>query len=188
MAIGNSIGRFISVDEQALGAPCRKLGKILVEVDVHSGLLETLEIQWRDQYYTQRLDYMGLPFRCTLCRKMGHLRDSCRGFAAEEEPEDYCPRKLQRCESPEVTVVGFDSPQFGTMDDPSTSDTDSLTGKLRLFCPVLYHSLTSLERLVLDASVSDIGLRVQTPLSMPTLLIFLMTKAEIFHSHISSNT
>ena len=87
-----------------------------------------------------------------------------------------------------MTVVGFDSPQFGMKDDLSTSDTNSLTGKLRLFCHVLYHSFTSLERLVLDASVSDIGLRVQTPLSMPTLLIFLMTKAEIFHSHISLNT
>jgi hypothetical protein len=54
------------VDEQALGAPDRKMGRILVEVDIHSGLLETLEIQWRDQLYTQRLDYMGLPF-AALC-------------------------------------------------------------------------------------------------------------------------
>jgi hypothetical protein len=44
MAIGNSIGRFISVNEQALGSSDRKMGRILVEVDIHSGLLETLDI------------------------------------------------------------------------------------------------------------------------------------------------
>jgi len=45
MVIGNSIGHFIGVDEQALGAPDRNLGRVLVEVEIHSGLLETLDIQ-----------------------------------------------------------------------------------------------------------------------------------------------
>jgi hypothetical protein len=48
----------------------------------------------------------------------------------EEEPEDFCPRKLQRCDSPEATSVGLDTPRFGTLDCPSSSDTDTLTGKL----------------------------------------------------------
>jgi hypothetical protein len=62
MAIGNALGRFICVDEQSPCAPNRKLGRILVEIDIHSGLLETLDIQWRDQFFSQRLDYLGLPF------------------------------------------------------------------------------------------------------------------------------
>jgi len=51
MVIGNSIGHFIGVYEQALGALDRKLGQVLVEVDIHSGLLETLDIQWRDRCF-----------------------------------------------------------------------------------------------------------------------------------------
>jgi hypothetical protein len=46
MAIGNTLGRFICVDEQSSCSPNRKLGRILVEIDIHSGLLETLDIQW----------------------------------------------------------------------------------------------------------------------------------------------
>jgi hypothetical protein len=67
------------VDEQALGTPDRKLGWVLVEVDIHSGLLETLEIQWRDQLFSHRLDYLGLPFRCTRCHKTGHLKNTYPG-------------------------------------------------------------------------------------------------------------
>jgi hypothetical protein len=43
-SIDNALGRFIKVDEQTLCALDRKLGKILVEVDIHSILLETLDI------------------------------------------------------------------------------------------------------------------------------------------------
>lgn len=55
----------------------------------------------------------------------------------EEESEDYCPRKLQRCDSPVAGSLGRDSPRLGTQDYPSFSDTETLTGKLRTFCPVL---------------------------------------------------
>jgi len=46
-AIGNEIGWFIMVDEQTLKASSKRVGKILVEVDIHLGLLETLENEWR---------------------------------------------------------------------------------------------------------------------------------------------
>jgi hypothetical protein len=98
--IGNALSRFISVDEQSLGAPDRKLGRILVEIDIHLGLLETLDIQWRDQLFSQRMDYLGLPFRCTYCRKTGHLRSSCQGTVEEEEEENSRLRKMPRCDSP----------------------------------------------------------------------------------------
>jgi hypothetical protein len=51
--------------------------KILVEVDVHVGLLEVLEIEWWGLLFVQRLDYLGIPFRCTICRRTGHLRKEC---------------------------------------------------------------------------------------------------------------
>jgi hypothetical protein len=40
----------------------QRMGKILVEMDVHNGLLEGLDIEWRGKTYGQKLDYMGLPF------------------------------------------------------------------------------------------------------------------------------
>jgi hypothetical protein len=51
--------------------------KILVEVDIHGGLLENLEIDWRGFIYTQRMDYLGVPFRCSRCRQTGHLKKDC---------------------------------------------------------------------------------------------------------------
>jgi hypothetical protein len=140
------------VDEQALGAPDRKLGWVLVEVDLHSGLLETLEIQWRDQLFSQRLDYLGLPFRCMRYHKIGHLKNTCSSLSDKEESESSRLRKFPRCESLAVDSIARDYPLFETQDSPPLLDSDSLSGKLRSFYPSLFHSLTSLENNVLDAS------------------------------------
>jgi len=53
-------------------------------------------------------------------------------------------------------------------DTPSSSVSEAFTGKLIFFCPVLYQSLTSLEKLVLDASCPEIGLRGQSSFSEPS--------------------
>jgi hypothetical protein len=129
-AIGNTIGCFIDVDEQALGAPDRKLGRILVEINIHSGLLETLDIQWRDQLFSQRLDYLGLPFCCTLCRKTGPLRSTCQG-TVEKELENTRLRKMPRCDSLALDSYARESHLNETPDSPSLSDSNTLTGKLK---------------------------------------------------------
>jgi hypothetical protein len=100
------------VYEQALGAPDRKLGRVLIEVDVHSGLLEKLEIQWRDQLILQKLDYLGLPFRCLRYRRTRHLKDNCPGLSKEEESKSSCLQKFPRCESPVVDSIARDYPLF----------------------------------------------------------------------------
>jgi len=38
VAIGNSLGTFISLGENLLSTSCRNIGKIFVEMDVHGGL------------------------------------------------------------------------------------------------------------------------------------------------------
>jgi hypothetical protein len=86
--IGNSLDTFITVDRQNLTAPVRKVGRILVEMDIHCGLPEVLEIEWRGRKILQRLDYLGIPFRCSLCHSTGHLRKDCNGWVAEDESED----------------------------------------------------------------------------------------------------
>jgi len=45
-AIGDSLGRFIALDSKLLDSPSRKMGKVLVEMDITTGLPETLEISW----------------------------------------------------------------------------------------------------------------------------------------------
>jgi hypothetical protein len=84
MAIGNSLGRFISLDSKILTGPDKKMARILVELDIHEGLLETLDIDWRGCIIRQKLDYLGIPFRCTLCRQTSHLRKTCTGTIEEE--------------------------------------------------------------------------------------------------------
>jgi hypothetical protein len=76
------------VDRQTLSASSRKIGKILVEMDIHCGLPEVIEIEWRGRRVLQRLDYLDIPFRCSLCRSTGHLRRDCSGWVEEEVSED----------------------------------------------------------------------------------------------------
>jgi hypothetical protein len=67
-AISNESGRFIKVDETTLQSQDKRMAKVLVEVDIHAELLKSLEIEWQGHILVQRLDYLGIPFRCTLCR------------------------------------------------------------------------------------------------------------------------
>jgi hypothetical protein len=131
-----------------LCAPDRKLARVLVEVDIHNGLLETLEIQWRDQVIVQNLDYLGIPFRCSLCRRTGHLRSSCQGFAGveeESESENSCLRKTQRIDSPEFYSNVREVPCPASSFSPIGTGCDTLTGKLKTHCPSFFNSLTTLE-------------------------------------------
>jgi len=41
-AIGNALGHFINIDEKSLHSSDKRMAKVLVEVDIHVGLLETL--------------------------------------------------------------------------------------------------------------------------------------------------
>jgi hypothetical protein len=59
-----------------------------VEMDVHGGLPELLEIDWRGRRIVQRLDYLKIPFRCSICHNTRHLRSTCMGRGEDEVSED----------------------------------------------------------------------------------------------------
>jgi len=101
-AIGNALDRVIKFEKQALVTSDKKLAKVLVEIDIHSRLLESLDIVWRGHCICQKLDYLGIPFRCSFCRQTGHLRKHCPSFVEEEQLKDTMLNLSTRVDSPRV--------------------------------------------------------------------------------------
>jgi len=64
------------------------MAKVLVEVDIHVGLLESLEIEWRGHIHVQRLDYLRIHFRCNLCKQPEHLRKDYQQAFGASDAED----------------------------------------------------------------------------------------------------
>jgi len=116
--IGNELGHFLVVHEEALNGNDRQMGRVQVELDIHKGLLETLDIEWRRRVIGQKLDYLGVPFRCSFCRRMGHLRKNYPGYVYEEESESSMLRKTTYYDSPGIT-----SPWCGEV-NTTTEDSD----------------------------------------------------------------
>jgi hypothetical protein len=145
-AIGNELGRFICLDDSLLKGSDRKMARILVELDVHAGLPETLDIIWRGRTVTQCLDYLGIPFRCTSCHRTGHLWRDCTGEPKEEESKASYLRKLSQEDSPGVDSFLWRLMDLWTLVTGQSSPLDTLTGKLKQHCPTFYYTLTSWER------------------------------------------
>lgn len=61
-AIGNDLGHFLIVDKKCLGVEDKRVGKVLVELDMFKGLRDEMEIEWHERVYTQKLDYWGILF------------------------------------------------------------------------------------------------------------------------------
>ena len=79
--IGNTIGRFVAVEEDFMNSYDKRLARVLVELDITKGLPTDIEILCRECLISQRLDYQGIPFRCNYCRETGHLRQGMCDFS-----------------------------------------------------------------------------------------------------------
>jgi hypothetical protein len=157
-----------SLSESTLGRSEHQIkgfGRILVEIDIHTGLLETLEIVWCGYYLSQTLDYLGIPFRCTRCRKTGHLWWDCVGILEEEVSEGTLLERSTRVDFPDVESSRISPRGYDSADFSLSEPTDSIMGKLKSVCPTLYYSLSSWERNVLDES-SYFGVR-KDPMIIP---------------------
>ena len=60
--IGNDLGRFLHLDLSLLEGEDKRVGKILVKINIYKGLLFELEVDWRGNIFIQPLDYWGIPF------------------------------------------------------------------------------------------------------------------------------
>ena len=78
--IGNTIGHFVDIDEDFMNSYDKRMARILVELDILKGLPAEIEILCWERLFTQRLDYQGIPFRCSCFQETGHLRHACPSF------------------------------------------------------------------------------------------------------------
>ena len=71
--IANSIGRFVAVETDFLLAFDKMIARVLVELDVSLGLPAEVEILCGECLFIQKLDYLRVPFRCSIYHETGRL-------------------------------------------------------------------------------------------------------------------
>jgi hypothetical protein len=164
-AIGNLLGHFLKIDEASLHSIDKRLARVLVEVELHAGLMDSIKLEWRGHVMVQRLDYLGLPFRCTTCRLTRHLRKDCRiehGHFEEEDDMDTGSKDMQyneECLEEQGLRGGGETVGMEELQDGVTN---TLIGKVKTYCPSLFFKLSLWERDYLEKSallhsVSSVG-------------------------------
>jgi hypothetical protein len=121
------------------------MARVLVEVDIQAGLMESLELEWRGQVTIQKIDYQGIPFHCNSCRRTGHLRRDCPfpsggGFLEDSMDSPITDQYMSEGDTEEMGA-------YTTGNEENFTDllSGSFNGKLRYYCPSLYYKLSSWE-------------------------------------------
>jgi hypothetical protein len=142
------------VDKKNLESTNRKVAKVLVEMDVHLGMSATMEVQWCVFFHQQRLDYLGLPFRCNYCRRTSHIRRDCKGFREEEKllEEQGFPYSTPDS-SMDIGFYGFEDSRDDRIHKIFLEPAKTTIGKLQLYCPTFFNSLYVMERLSVSSSI-----------------------------------
>lgn len=71
------IGKFVYIDPRSLGAQDKRVAWIPIEKEYRGGFLDHIDLLWGETQLSQRLDFWGVPFRCSLCHHTGHLLAQC---------------------------------------------------------------------------------------------------------------
>ena len=61
VVVGNELGKFHFVEDDFLHREDKWMARILVEIDIHVGLMQEVELEWQGQVYFQPLNYWGIP-------------------------------------------------------------------------------------------------------------------------------
>ena len=80
VAIQNHLRCFIHMEEEMLHEVDRRMGRILVEIDMSKGLLDKFFIESHGRTISWSLDYRGIPFVCLKCKEIGHLWKFCTSW------------------------------------------------------------------------------------------------------------
>jgi hypothetical protein len=87
-----------------------------------------------------------------VCHCTGHLQRDCNGKLSEENSEDTMLQEDPPDYMMEVDSLGEIPSHCSTETGPPSETLDSLSGKLNLFCPAFYSSLTLWEKEALGNS------------------------------------
>lgn len=71
IAIGNSLGKFLKMDEDRAIRGIFTFARICVEVDLSQGLPNHITLNFNNSLWTQPLDYENTAFRCRRCMQTG---------------------------------------------------------------------------------------------------------------------
>lgn len=77
IAIGNSLGKFLKMDEERAIRGIFTFARICVEVDLSEGLPDHITLNFNNTQWIQQLDYENTAFRCRTCLQTGHLQNNC---------------------------------------------------------------------------------------------------------------
>lgn len=75
--IGNAIGKFLYVETQCLGGRDKITALILIKKEFMGGLPDYIELLFEGTHLVQRLDFLGVPFRCLIFQHTRHLMAQC---------------------------------------------------------------------------------------------------------------
>lgn len=101
--IGDAVGKFIYVDPWVRGEKDKRIAWILIERPYKGGYPDQIEILWEGLKICQRLDFWGIPFRCSFCHRTGHLIRNCRHRSKHRTNRH--PSKKKRSSGPDSEDV-----------------------------------------------------------------------------------
>lgn len=76
-AIGNSLGKFLKMDEDRVVRGIFTFARICVEVDLSQGLPDHIMLNFNNTQWIQQFDYENTAFWCRNCLQTGHLQNEC---------------------------------------------------------------------------------------------------------------
>jgi hypothetical protein len=76
-AIREVLGNFIVVDASYKSNNFISVAQILVDLDPHQGIFESMEMVVGDQKYIHIFYYVNIPFMCVHCHKVNHILSGC---------------------------------------------------------------------------------------------------------------
>lgn len=77
ISIGNSMGKFLKMDEDRAIRQIFTFARIYVEVDLSQGLPNHITLNFSNSQWIQPLNYENMVFRCRGCMQTGHLQYDC---------------------------------------------------------------------------------------------------------------